>query len=210
MRIRSDDFRDMQPMPDACAFGRPGPAGEPCVPSANRNPHLAWSEVPAATRSFTLTCIDGDAPSVGDDVNRADRRVPASLPRTDFTHWLIADIPSGCREITQGSCADGVVAHGKRAPAGPPGSRQGRNDYGGWFAGDAGMTGDYLGYDGPCPPWNDERMHHYRFHLCALDVESLGLSEGFTRAELEAASQGHVLAETVLTGTYALNAALRR
>jgi Raf kinase inhibitor-like YbhB/YbcL family protein len=210
MRIRSDDFRDMQPIPGACAFGQPGSAGEPCVLSTNRNPHLAWSEVPATTRSFVLTCIDGDVPSIGDDVNRTDRRVPASLPRTEFVHWLLADIPPDCRELAQSSCSDGVVARGKRAPEGPSGSRHGRNDYSAWFVGDADMAGDYLGYDGPCPPWNDERMHHYRFCLRALDLPSVGLRHGFTYTELESTLQGHVLAEAVLTGTYTLNAALRR
>ena len=210
MRIRSDDFRDMQPIPLECAFGRPGPHGEPCVPSHNRSPHLAWSEVPAATRSFALLCIDGDVPSVGDDVNREGRRVPASLPRVDFVHWLIAGIPADCRELAHGACSDGVVAHGKREPPGPPGSRQGVNDYTGWFAGDADMRGDYLGYDGPCPPWNDERLHHYRFELHALDVAELGLDNGFSLADLRGAMHGHVLAQATLTGTFTLNPALRR
>jgi Raf kinase inhibitor-like YbhB/YbcL family protein len=210
VRIRSDDFHDMQPIPDACAFGRPGARGEPCVLSANRNPHLAWSEVPAATRSFVLACVDGDAPSVGDDVNQPDRRVAASLPRVDFVHWLLAGIPRECRELVQGACSDAVVARGKPSPVGPAGSCQGTNDYTGWFAGDADMAGDYLGYDGPCPPWNDERVHHYRFHLRALDVDRLALRDGFSRSELESLVQGHVLAEAALTGTYTLNAAMRR
>ncbi len=210
MRLHSDDFADMQPIPDACAFGKPGAAGEPCVPAANRNPHLAWTEVPAQARSFALVCIDGDAPTRADDVNAPDRRVPASLPRTDFVHWLLADVPADCRELAHGSCSDGVVAHGKRAPAGPPGSKQGLNDYTGWFAGDADMAGEYYGYDGPCPPWNDERVHHYRFRLYALDVPTLGLGARFTLADLQRALHGHRLAEAVLTGTYALLPALRR
>jgi Raf kinase inhibitor-like YbhB/YbcL family protein len=209
MRIRSDDFQDMQPIPFECAFGRPGPAGEPCVLSQNSNPHLAWSEVPASARSFVVTCIDGDAPSVGDDVNREGRHVPASLARTDFVHWLIADIPLACSELAHGACSNGVTARGKRDPAGPAGSCQGRNDYTGWFAGDAQMAGDYLGYDGPCPPWNDERMHRYRFEVCALDVEHLGLAPGFSLAQLRDAMRGHVLAQAVLTGTFTLNPTLR-
>jgi phosphatidylethanolamine-binding protein (PEBP) family uncharacterized protein len=111
--------------------------------------------------------------------------------------------------LALGACGEGVVAGGTRAPPGPPGSCQGRNDYTGWFASDADMAGDYLGYDGPCPPWNDERLHHYRFHLRALDV-ALDLHDGFALSELEAMLQGHVLAEAALTGTYTLNAALRR
>ena len=55
----------------------------------------------------------------------------------------------------------------------------GVNNYTDWFAGDEQMAGDYGGYDGPCPPWNDELLHHYRFTLYALDVPSLGLPGAF-------------------------------
>jgi len=210
MHLRSDDFHEMQPIPDEFAFAKPGAGGEPIALSANRNPHLAWSEVPEQTRSFVLLCVDNDVPSVGDDVNKAGRHIAAALPRVEFVHWLLVDIPRECRELAKASCSDGVVAHGKVAPPGPPGSHQGLNDYTGWFAGDAEMAGDYCGYDGPCPPWNDERMHHYHFRLYALDVASLGLSARFTIADVRAAMSGHVLAEAALTGTYSLNSALRR
>jgi len=209
MQIRSDDIQPMQPIPAPFAFGKPGPAGEPCVLSDNRNPHLAWSDVPEATRSFVLACIDTDVPTVGDDVNQAGREVPADLPRTEFTHWLMANIPVDFRELGAGSCSDGVVARGKREPFGPPGSRQGLNDYTGWFAGDADMAGDYLGYDGPCPPWNDALVHHYHFRVYALDVPALDLPERFTLADVRRAMAGHVLAEAALTGTYTLNPSLR-
>lgn len=210
MHLRSDSFRDMQPIPEAFAFGRPGDAGEPCVLADNRSPQLAWSDVPPGTRSFALLCVDGDAPTCADDVNQADRRVPAALPRTEFTHWLLVDIAPDCRGLAAGQCGEGVVAHGKQSPPGPPGSRQGLNDYTGWFAGDAAMAGDWFGYDGPCPPWNDERMHHYRFSLHALDVDRLDLDRHFTLADVRKAMAGHVIAEATLTGIYTLNAALRR
>ncbi len=209
MHLRSNDFDDRQPLPATFAFGQSGPDGEPCVFAANRNPHLAWSDVPEGTRSFVITCIDGDAPTVGDDVNQAGRSVPADLPRADFVHWLMADIPAAVREIAQGACSDGVVAHGKRDPHGPDGARQGLNDYTGWFAGDAAMAGDYLGYDGPCPPWNDERVHHYRFRVYALDLATLDLPARYTLADLRRAMDGHVLAEATLGGSYTLNARLR-
>jgi Raf kinase inhibitor-like YbhB/YbcL family protein len=210
MRIRSDDFADMQPIAVEFAFGKPGPDGEPCVFAPNRNPHLAWSEVPQGTRSFVLICVDTDVPTRGDDVNQEGRHVPASLPRQEFFHWVMADIPAECRELGSGSCAEGVVAHGKRDPFGPPGAKQGINDFTGWFAGDKDMSGDYYGYDGPCPPWNDDLIHHYRFHVYAIDVATLGVSGRFTAADVRAAMQGHVLGEAVVTGTYTLNAALRR
>ena len=74
---------------------------------------------------------------------------------------MLIDIPSGLRSISAGSHSDGVIARGKPGPeaaGGTPtagGLRHGLNDYTGWFASDPDMKGDYFGYDGPCPPWND-------------------------------------------------------
>jgi len=210
MRLRSDDIAPMQPIPHEFAFGKPGPNGERTVFAENRNPHLAWSDVPQWTRSFALLCVDTDVPTSDVDVNQEGRHVPASLPRAEFFHWVMVDIPLECRELGAGSCSDGVVAHGRQDPDGPPGAKQGINDYTGWFATDPAMKGDYYGYDGPCPPWNDDLMHHYHFRVYALDIETLGISGRFTAADVRAAMQGHILAEAAITGTYTLNAALRR
>ncbi len=208
MQLRSESFATGQPIPARFAFGQLA-AGAPMALSDNRSPHLAWKGAPAGTRSFVLTCIDPDVPSRGDDVNQPGRTVPADLPRVEFVHWLMADIPAECGELAAGACSDEVTPRGKRQPFGPPDSVQGVNDYTGWFAGDAGMAGSYLGYDGPCPPWNDARLHHYHFTLSALDVPTLGLAKGFTLAELRAAMAGHVLDEAAIVGTYSLNPALR-
>lgn len=205
MQLRSDSFAHRDPIPAEFAFGRPGDAGEPCVLSANRSPHLAWDEVPPATRSFVLLCVDPDVPSRPDDVNKDDREVPAGLPRCDFVHWVMADIPADCRELAAGSCSDGISARGKPAPPGPDGARQGLNDFTGWFAGDAEMAGDYLGYDGPCPPFNDAIEHRYFFRLFALDVARLELPARFTAADAQRAMQGHVLGEALIYGRYSLN-----
>ena len=67
------------------------------------------------------------------------------------------------------------------------------------------MRGDYFGYDGPCPPWNDEIVHHYIFTLYALDVERLPIEGKFTGVQTRAALYGHILAEARLTGLYTLN-----
>jgi phosphatidylethanolamine-binding protein (PEBP) family uncharacterized protein len=100
------------------------------------------------------------------------------------------------------------VTRGKRTPVGPAGARQGLNDYTSWFAGDAEMGGEYFGYDGPCPPWNDELLHHYHFILYATDLDRCPVDGAFTAAEVRAAIAGHVLAEAKLTGTYSLNPAV--
>ena len=202
MQLRSDNIQHGKPIPSEFAFGK---HGKPMALSDNRSPHLAWKDAPTGTRSFVLTCIDTDVPSKPDDVNKEGRNVPADLLRIEFAHWLMANIPAECGELSDGSCSDEITPRGKQQPFGPPGSVQGVNDYTGWFAGDTDMGGTYHGYDGPCPPWNDTLVHHYHFRVYALDTENLPLKPGFTLAELRSAMAGHVLAEAALTGTYSLN-----
>jgi Raf kinase inhibitor-like YbhB/YbcL family protein len=208
MQLMSSSFGHEQRIPGEFAFAVPDPVGHLRL-SSNRNPHLSWSGAPSATRSLVLLCVDTDVPTRADDVNKEGRVVPASLPRTDFYHWVMVDIPPAVREIAAGYCSDGIVARGKRTPAGPAGSRQGLNDYTGWFAGDAEMGGEYFGYDGPCPPWNDELLHHYQFVLYATDLVRCPVDGAFTGAAVRSAIAGHVLAEARLTGTYSLNPAVR-
>jgi len=200
MRIHSGSFESGKPIPAEFAMGQiAGFAG-------NRNPHLAWEDVPEGTRSFALLCIDPDAPTVPETVGRDDLQIPVEQPRGDFVHWAMVDIAADVRLIEAGSCSDGVTPKGKRNPPGPPRARQGLNDYTGWFAGDADMGGDYFGYDGPYPPFNDLRTHRYFFRLFALDVERLALPSRFAAGDVLHAMQGHVLGEALVYGTYSLNA----
>lgn len=208
MKIHSKSFTHRGPIPAEFAFGRIGDADEPIAPSDNRNPHLAWEAVPEGTASFVLMCIDPDAPSRPDGVNQKGHVIPADLPRVDFVHWVMIDLPADVREIAAGSLSDGITKHGKPAQPGPGGARQGLNDYTGWSAGDPEMEGRYHGYDGPCPPFNDSIPHRYFFRLFALDVAKLDLPEGFTAADVMAAMQGHVLDEAAIYGVYSLNPAL--
>ncbi|WP_149195128.1 YbhB/YbcL family Raf kinase inhibitor-like protein [Luteimonas suaedae] len=199
MRIRSDSFEPRRPIPSEFALGTPDGFG------GNRNPHLVWDEVPDGARAFALLCIDPDAPTVGEMVNKDGVQIPAEQTRTEFHHWVMADIPADLREITAGSCSDGPTKGGKRNPPGPAGARQGLNDYTSFFAGDDAMGGEYFGYDGPYPPSNDLRTHRYFFRLFALDVERLELPEKFTAGDVLAAMHDHVLAEAAVYGTYSLN-----
>lgn len=202
MKLSSQSFNNGQPIPAEFAAGTATGFG------GNRNPQLAWSDVPAGTRSFALVCVDPDAPTVAELVGRSDVTIPLNQPRGHFIHWVMADIPAELREITAGSCSDGFSARGKQTPPGPAGSRQGLNDYTGWFTADPDMAGNYRGFDGPYPPFNDERVHHYFFRLFALDVERLDVEGDFTAADTHRAMHGHVLAEAVVHGTYTLNPAL--
>jgi len=209
MKLSSDSFRNGGAIPAENAFAALGKDGQVSL-SANRNPHLAWRDVPAGTESLVLLCIDGDAPQDASDVNRAGHSLPASLPRGDFFHWSLIDIPVGVQAIAEGALSDGVTAHGKPGPAAALDGlalRQGVNDYSGWFAADPAMAGDYYGYDGPCPPFNDERVHHYMFRIYALDTPRLELKGRFTCADVLNAIHGHIIDEAQLIGTYTLNPA---
>lgn len=204
MKLTSASFLPDQAIPEQFAFGAPDPVLHIRL-SANHNPQLKWHGAPAGTRSFALICVDPDAPSKPDDVNKEGRVVPASLPRADFFHWGMVDIPASTTEIAAGECSNGIVAGGKKTLGGPRGSRQGINDYTGWFVGDADMAGTYRGYDGPCPPWNDMRVHHYHYTVYALSCERSPVEDDFVVGELLAAIRPFVLDEARLTGTYSLN-----
>ena len=199
MRIRSESFDDGGHIPPEFAMGAMDGFG------GNRNPHLAWDGAPAGTQSFALLCIDPDAPTDASLVGKEGIEIPVDHKRGEFVHWAMADIPADVCEIAAGSCSDGIAKKGKPEPQGPKGSRQGLNGYTGWFAGDADMDGDYLGYDGPYPPGNDLRLHRYFFRLFALDVAELELPAKFTAADVLKAMDGHVLAEVSTHGTYSLN-----
>ncbi len=204
MKLSTTAFADGAPIPVEFAFCKPDAAAHVTM-SSNRNPDFAWSGAPVGTRSFALLCHDPDVPSRGDDVNKEGRSVPSSLARVDFFHWVLIDLPPSMSSISRGAHSTGVTARGKPGPAAPGGGRHGTNEYTGWFAGDAQMAGDYYGYDGPCPPWNDEIPHRYVFTLYALDVVRLEVPARFTGTDARNAMRGHVLAEVSFSGRYTLN-----
>lgn len=90
-----------------------------------------------------------------------------------WDHWVVWNVDPATTEIPEDWT--------------PTGATEGKNSYG------------ERGYGGPNPP---DREHTYRFRLYALDT-ALDLDAGATKTDLEAAMEGHVLDETVLTGTYA-------
>ncbi len=207
MKLTSSSWTDGARIPQRYAAGRPDAASIVSF-SDNVSPQLAWSDVPPGTKSLALICHDPDVPSRGDDVNQPDREVPASLPRVDFFHWVLIDLPPTLAALAEGEFSRGFTVRGKPGPGTLHGARHGLNDYTGWFAGNADMSGSYHGYDGPFPPFNDALTHRYVFTLYALDVERLGVEGGFTGAQARAAMRGHVLAEASFSGSYSLNARL--
>lgn len=204
MKLSSLSFSDNESIPDRYAFGKIDPQSHVAL-ADNFNPQFSWDDVPDGTHSFALICHDPDVPSKPDDVNQEGRTVPADLPRVDFFHWVLIDLAPDLREIDEGTFSSGITPRGKGGPLAPNEARQGVNDYTSWFAADRDMNGDYFGYDGPCPPWNDELPHHYVFTLYALDVPKLDVQGNFTGNDVLQAMQGHVLAQASVTGMYTLN-----
>lgn len=206
MKLTTSAFQDGDRIPGVHAFCVPG---DPVSMSENINPDFAWEEVPEGTKSFIFVCNDPDVPTDGTNVNKEGLTVPKDLLRADFYHWVLVDLPPNLTELKRGEWSQGITARGKQAKEGPHGTRQGLNDYTNWFKGDEAMEGKYFGYDGPCPPWNDELVHRYVFTVYALDVEKLeGLPDEFTGSDVLKAIEGHVLGHASVTGTYTLYKAL--
>lgn len=204
MRLYSDSLKDREPIPEQYAFAVKDPEQHVRL-SQNLSPHLGWDGLPEGARSLVLICHDPDVPSKPDDVNQEGREVPADLPRVNFYHWVLVDIPPTMKELREAEFAQGITPHGKKGPHAPQNTRQGLNDYTGWFSGDKDMEGFYYGYDGPCPPWSDSIPHRYIFTLYAIDVDRCPVENTFTGDEVLQAIEGHVLDQASLQVTYTLN-----
>jgi len=208
LKVTVDDTANGKALPGQYAFCVPAAQGHVGL-GANKNPKLSWSGAPKGTKSFAVIVLDPDVPSVPTDVNKEGKTIAKSLKRTVFYHWVLVDIPATVHTIDEGADSDKVTPHGKPPGPGPVGVR-GVNDYTKWFASDAQMKGDYGGYDGPCPPWNDSITHHYHFQVYALDVPSLKLSGKVDGPAVVKAMKSHVLARGETVGTYVLNPSLMK
>ena len=108
-------------------------------------------------------------------VDDPDAPDPAA-PRMTWVHWVLYNLPPTASSLAE-AVAPGAL---------PAGTRQGLNDWG------------RTGYGGPCPPIG---RHRYFHKLYALDTVLPDLGKP-TKAALERAMKGHVLASTELVGTY--------
>ena len=208
MKLWSSAWSNGEAIPPRLAAGRLADDGSVGF-SDNLSPPLAWSDLPPGTLSLVLVGHDFDVPSSSVDVNQPDREVPVDLPRVEFFHWLLVDLPPHTGGFSEGQWSRGFSVRGKPGPATDGPARQGLNDFTGWFATDAAHAGRYFGYDGPFPPFNDSLVHHYLFTLYALDQARLAVQGDFTGAQVREALAGHVLGAATLSGTYTLNRRLR-
>jgi Raf kinase inhibitor-like YbhB/YbcL family protein len=99
-------------------------------------------------------------------------------PMGTWVHWVLYDLPAD---------AKGLPENVAKTPTLPDGAKQGITDF------------RRVGYGGPMPP--PGKPHRYFFKLYALDT-MLNLKPGATKKDVEAAMNGHVIAEGQLMGTY--------
>lgn len=174
------------------------PAG---MKTADISPAVTWSAGPPGTGSYALRLQDLDVPAAFDQIEKPGVTIAPNAPRISVDHWVLTDIPAAMRGLAEGADSAGFVKGGK--PVGPtPHGTRGTNIYAGFFAGKPGLAGPYGGYDGPCPPRNDERPHRYVVTVFAPDISHLNLPAGFTGAEMEKAMAGHVLAQGKASAIY--------
>lgn len=98
-------------------------------------------------------------------------------PAGTWVHWVIYNMPAD---------TIGMVENLPTTEELKGGGFQGKNDF------------EKIGYGGPCPP---SGTHRYFFKIYSLDTE-LPLKAGATKAEVEKAMAGHVVAQGQLMGTY--------
>lgn len=125
----------------------------------NISPPLMWKNAPKNTKSFALIMDDLDT------------------PLGIITHWIIYNIPTKTREISediphQYKLSENII--------------QGRNSM------------KKIGYMGPCPPWG---KHRYVFKLYALDT-ILEFNPKMNKKKLLKAIEGHILDKCQLMGVY--------
>jgi Raf kinase inhibitor-like YbhB/YbcL family protein len=97
-------------------------------------------------------------------------------PKMTWVHWVLYNLPPSTPGLAEAVASREL----------PAGSREGTNDW------------KRTGYGGPCPPIG---RHRYFHKLYALDVVLPELGPA-TKAQVEAAMKGHVLAQAELVGTY--------
>ena len=98
-------------------------------------------------------------------------------PMGTWVHWVLFNIPAAARGLPEGVPTSATLADG---------SVQGVT------------SARSAGYHGPCPP---SGTHRYFFKLYALDT-ALNLTSSADKKAVEAAMEGHILAQAELMGTF--------
>lgn len=183
LTVHVDGVTDGNRIPDNLVMCKPGPEGKN-ADSKNERPAVSWTAGPEGTKSYAVLVSDPDVPA---DLSKAytDKKIDEDDDRQVFYHWAQVDIPATVTEL-KGSKDAAKLTHGK------------------------GVGNDVnqkspLSYGGPCPPWNDARMHHYHFTVYALDIASLKLPATAHARQAALVLDKHVLAKGEVVGTYTTN-----
>lgn len=131
---------------------------------------------PGTSPPLAWSGVPANAKSLALIVDDPDAPDPAH-PKMTWVHWVLYDLPPSATGLPQGVTAGEL----------PAGTKAGTSDF------------KRTGYGGPCPPVG---RHRYFFKLYALD-EQLPDLHAPTKAQLEAAMRGHIVARGELIGTYA-------
>jgi len=206
LKVGVDSIKSGKMIPNKYTFCMPAAQGH-AGPAANISPPISWSKGPKGTQSYAVILTDTDSPKENrDKMNKEGMTVPSTSARQTFYHWVTVDIPANVTSLKEGNDSTARVAHGK--PATPSGvGVRGLNMFTVAFAANDAMKGNYYGYDGPCPPWNDENVHHYHFNVYALNVKSLNMPKDFDGPAVMEAMKGKILAEGKLDAIYTTNPA---
>lgn len=142
----------------------------------------AFNEGQAISRQYTCDGINISPPLEWTGIPKSAKTLAIiaddpDAPAGTWVHWVIYNLPADTM---------GVIENLPPTEEIKGGGLQGKNDF------------EKTGYGGPCPP---SGTHRYFFKIYALDIE-LPLKAGATKADVEKAMPGHVLAQAQLMGTY--------
>ena len=191
MKVTLEGLEKSSPIPDTFELCKPTENGK-STKGENKRPTIAWSGAPKDTQSFALLMTDPDVPADFTDAGKDGKTLAADMPRQLFYHWALVDIP-----------ADVTRLEGGDARKNPPVGKALKSDLGSYVP-------NAKNYGGPCPPWNDLRLHTYDFTVYALDVKKLELKPDATARDAAEALKPHTLKTGVFSATYTLNPALRK
>lgn len=205
LKVKVDSFKNGGTIPVKYAFCAPAASGH-TTGGQNINPSISWSKGPKGTQSYAIILYDTDSPAEHREMmNKEGVTMTSDIKRHDFFHWILVDIPAKVTSIKEGADSNARVLHGK--PATSTVGVKGLNDYTKVTASNDAMKGQYYGYDGPCPPWNDDLVHHYHFTVYALSAKSLNLPKDFDGPAAQDAMKGKILAQGEEFGLYTQNPA---
>ncbi len=198
LKVTVDGINNGAVIPDDyayCAVQGSNPSGD----GRNMRPTVNWSKGPEGTQSYAIIMVDNDVPTDFTDASKEGKTISKEMKRQAFYHWIQVNIPSGINSVNAG------IGRGSNKTQPTVGSTV-YNDFTKFMAPE--RQSEFLGYDGPCPPWNDELMHHYHFIVHALKTDHLSVETTTKTADVVKMIEENSLAHGEVVGNYSLNSAL--